>query len=154
MKQKDHSKVRKVKYDELKMQPYLKSEGFNQKEARMVTSLRSKCVIGIRHNFSKMFNDNLKCPLQCNIEIPQEDTLDHILLCPKLSTGSPLQINQIYGDLPQQKQIARVILRMMTLRIQLLQPPDDTHQQPTWGLVPGPPIQTASDVRNGYALTY
>ena len=154
LKQKDHSKVRTIKYDELKMQQYLKSEGFNQKEAKMLTSLRSNCVKGIRHNFSKMYKDNHKCPLQCNKEIPQEDTPDHILLCPILSSGSPLQINQIYGDLPQQQQVARVFIRLMTKRTQLLQPPDDTHHQPTRGLIPGPPIQTASAVRNGYALTY
>jgi hypothetical protein len=43
-----------------------------------------------------MYKDNLKCPLQCNIELPQEYIPNHILLCPKLSIGSPLQINQFY----------------------------------------------------------
>ena len=101
-----------------------------------------------------MYKDNNKCPLQCNKELPQEDTPDHILLCPILSSGSPLQINQIYRDLPQQQQVTRVFQRLMTKRTQLLQPPDDTHHQPTKGIVPGPPIQIASAGRNCYALTH
>ena len=102
VKQSKHSKVKQIKYEELKLQSYLKIGGFKQKEAKMLMALRSNCLKGIRHNFSKLIKDCLKCPLQCNIMKPQEDTQDHILFCTKLRTGSHPQINQIYGDVAQQ----------------------------------------------------
>ena len=48
--QKEHSKVNKIKYEELTLQPYLKSRNIKQKEAKMFTALRSNFLREIRHN--------------------------------------------------------------------------------------------------------
>ena len=42
--QKEHSKVKQIKYEDLTLQPYLKSDIFWQKIAKMLTALRSKSV--------------------------------------------------------------------------------------------------------------
>ena len=124
------------------------------KEAKMLTALRSNCVKGIRHNFSKQYKDCMKCPSQCNPLNQQEDTQDHILFCTKLSKGIYPQINQIYGDVPQQTSVTRVFLVLMNKRTKSLQTIEDQQQQPTGGNIPGPSILTATARRNGYTATH
>ena len=66
-----HKKVRHLIYKSLEIQPYLLSDILSQDDRKTLTALRSQCVKGIRHNFSKMYKMSLKCPLLCNPESPQ-----------------------------------------------------------------------------------
>ena len=117
----------------------------------MLTALRSNCVRGIRQNFKKMFKGCLTCPMKCNTINPQEDTLNHLLICNKISAGSPVHLDNIYGDVVEQQQVARVFVRLMKRRTQLLEEADAAglQLQPTGGVIPGP--SSSAFVENGYA---
>ena len=59
-----HKKLDGVKYDELKIQPYLINTQFNKKERELLYSLRSKCHKS-KFNFKKMNRNNLFCSFGC-----------------------------------------------------------------------------------------
>ena len=116
-----HKKVKHLKYEALKIQPYLTSDMFTQDDRKTLTALRSHCVKGVRHNFSKLFKLCLKCPLKCNREAPQEDTQDHLLKCVKLSKGINLNLNDIVSeDLHLQANIAKTITVLLKKRQRLI----------------------------------
>ena len=48
-----HKKVRHLIYNSLEIQPYHLSDMLSQDDRKTLTALRSHCVKGIRHNFSK-----------------------------------------------------------------------------------------------------
>ena len=131
--------------------PYLKSGIIKQKGAKMLTALRSTCLRGICHNFKKMFKGSLTCPLKCNITNPQDDTVNHILICQKISAGSTLNLDKIYDDVDEKHKIARIFVTLMKRRTQLLEEADAAglQLQPTGGVIPGP--SSSAFVENGYA---
>ena len=125
-KLKSHKKVRHLIYKSLEIQPYLLSDMLSQDDRKTLTALRSQCVKGIRHNFSKMYKMSLKCPLLCNDESPQEDTQDHILKCTKLSKGTQMNINKIYDDdLQVQANVVKAISMLLKTRHRLIEEQED-----------------------------
>ena len=119
-------KVRHLIYKSLEIQPYLLSDILSQDDRKTLTALRSQCVKGIRHNFSKMYKMSLKCPLLCNDESPQEDTQDHILKCTKLSKGTQMNINKIYDDdLQVQANVVKAISMLLKTRHRLIEEQED-----------------------------
>ena len=100
----------------------------SQDDRKTLTALRSHCVKGIRHNFSKMYKMSLKCPLLCNDESPQEDTQDHILKCTKLSKGTQMNINKIYDDdLQVQANVVKAISMLLKTRHRLIEEQEDVN---------------------------
>ena len=53
-----HKKVKHIRYEELNMQPYRKSEAISTETAKILTAVRSQCLKGIIHNFTKMYKSN------------------------------------------------------------------------------------------------
>ena len=91
--------------------------------------------------------------MKCNITNPQDDTLNHLLVCKKISAGSTSHLDNIYGDVVEQQQVARVFVRLMKRRMQLLEEADAAglQLQPTGGVIPGPSFSATTVVENGYA---
>ena len=87
----------------------------------MSTALRSNCVREICHNFKKIFKGCLACPMKCNTTNPQDDTLTHLLSCKKISAGSTVHLDKIYGVVVEQQQVARVFLKLIKRRKLMLQ---------------------------------
>ena len=119
----------------------------------MLTALRSQCVSGVSQNFSKMYKVCLKCPLQCNILNPHDDTQDHILSCTKLSQGGNPELNNIYGDIKEQSIITTVYLVLMDKRTHILQSLED-QLEPTGGNIPGLSVLSATAGGTGYTEKY
>ena len=90
--------------------------------------------------------------MKCNIPNSQNDTLSHLLVCPKISAGSTLHLDNIYGDVIEQQQVAREFVRFMRRRTQLLEEADPAglQLQPTGGVIPGPSFSATTVVENGY----
>ena len=91
-----------------------------------VQALRSHCVRGIKHNFSKMYKQNLKCSLNCSDENVFEDTQEHVLYCKILNNSvqeTPL-IHYMYGDTYQQNQLSKKFCTLMGTREHILEPHD------------------------------
>ena len=74
--QKEHSKMRNIKYNKFELTSYLNSPLFNNENRILLLALRTRTVRGIRNDFRGMYADNL-CPLGCG----DEDTLENVLTC-------------------------------------------------------------------------
>ena len=78
------------------MQNYLKSHMFNNHEASMLISLRSRTIREFGAKFP--YNINQMCPMGCITE----DTPEHILVCDHLNSEETrkqdIQYEQIFSD--------------------------------------------------------
>ena len=81
-RQKTHSKVKDIKYEELKIQEYLCSPLFSRKEQSLLFRLRSRTVAGIKADFGNMYGDDKSCPV-CTPHMHQ-DTIPELLSCPTI----------------------------------------------------------------------
>ena len=126
----NHEKVRHIHYESLKLQEYLTSELFSTKEAQMLTALRSHCIRGVRHNFSKMFKNNSKCPLNCSELTPHEDTQEHVLYCKTLNQSheETPNIQYMYGDVYKQHKLSQKFCTVMGTRAHLLEPQEEEEE--------------------------
>ena len=118
-----HTKVKQIKYTQLEIQSYLKSDVMSYEEIKTLTSFRSNCTRGIRTNFKKMFK-SLDCPLLCDTANPQIDSPSHILHCKKLRTETCNEdLTHIYGNIVEQETISKVLcklIRKRTMKMELM----------------------------------
>ena len=109
-----HSKVRKIKHSELKLQPFLASKHSEMtiKEKQFAVAARTR-MLELKANF-KVGAADTKCR-RCEGE---EETQEHLLHCPAMSDFSPVQGVPQYNDIfeenstkianiPQQDKVAR-----------------------------------------------
>ena len=76
-----HSKVKHIKFTELKMQEYLKSPTFTDEETSLLFALRSRTNESFKANFRNLYNNVVPCPLDCwENEETVEDTQPHLLV--------------------------------------------------------------------------
>ena len=113
------TKTKEIKYTELRMQDYLKTDKINNKEVAMLFAIRSKCVREIKSNFKNMYRTCQHCPLNCE-ESPINDTQEHVLQCSALG-GSNVEMDFIYASPVEQSSLFKVFSKLMTKREQLLE---------------------------------
>ena len=91
----NHSKVRKIKHSELKLQPFLASKHSEMtiKEKRFAVAARTR-MLELKANF-KVGAADTKCR-RCEGE---EETQEHLLHCPAMSDFSPVQGVPQYNDI-------------------------------------------------------
>ena len=119
--QSQHSKVRDIVYTKYEIQSYLKSGTFSNKEAEIITALRSKTLRGIKTNFHTQYSDNLDCNL-CGLFL---DTQEHCMVCPKILNNIDIQkehikYEHIFGTIEEQKEVAILYLQLVNCREELL----------------------------------
>ena len=116
-KKEGHKKVKNLVYHDLKIQPYLTSQLFNNEERNLIYSLRSMCHPA-KQNFHKMNKNNLLCSFGC----PQIENQFHIFMhCPYLKTpNQPICYENIFKNIEDQKQAIKVFLPKEKLRKQLI----------------------------------
>ena len=119
LQQKDNkSKLSKLSYKSLKIQPFLESKMFSRDEASYLLALRTRTVRGVRGDFRGMYPDTT-CPLRGCAE---EDTLSHVLVCQVLAqhrgVATPaVTLTDIYGDnITKQKKITTIHMELMETR--------------------------------------
>ena len=89
-----HSKVASINHDEMELQDYLAPNELSTHEARFIFHLRSR-MVDLKANFRGKHSDWL-CPL-CKCD---EDSQQHLLVCPELNEEDELVINlPNYNDL-------------------------------------------------------
>ena len=112
MKQ-EHSKMDDLVYNELKLQPYLKSENIPVHEAKNLFKYRVK-VAHFKENYKERYKDKVTvCPL-CTIHL---DTQAHALQCPEIK--SKIQIEGNYRDIFKNKipsEISKTLFKISQLR--------------------------------------
>ena len=135
------TKMEHIRYSKLETQPYLSSKSLCQDERNILTSLRSRCVRGIKQNFKNMHRQCLHCPLMCNSEHPFEDTQEHVLLCSKLK-GSYMDHDYVYSESMEQIEVTKQYTKLMEERTKLLEEGDS----PSTCCLPGASILDPSTI--------
>ena len=81
-----HSKVDHISFEELKIQPYLKSPLFSNMETSLLFALRSRTEETFKANFRNMYGNVVPCPLECKNKDDEkdDDTQKHMLECIKI----------------------------------------------------------------------
>ena len=99
-----HKKLENVKYEDLKIQPYITSKLFNQKERQLLYLMRSQCH-NSKNNFKKMYRNDIKCSFGCNAV---EDQIHIFTQCTKLKSSikdvQNVSYKDIYSKISKQKE--------------------------------------------------
>ena len=114
-----NTKLDNVNYTELSIQPYLTSNLFNNKEAKLLYALRSRCHAA-KVNFKKMHNNEVSCTFGC---LKDEDQQHVFTECSPLmlsnNMNETLKYDNIFGDTSQQKEAITKFLRIEVNRKEL-----------------------------------
>ena len=123
-----HSKIRDIKYKELKIQPYMKSGIFTNTMVTTLFNMRSSMTRNIKNNFSSMHKGNLGCKL-CQ-EPDMTDSQSHLSCCVELKEHlnlgeleavNSVTYNDIFGSLDKQREVSLILTRIMEIREDLLE---------------------------------
>ena len=122
--QSKHSKIRSIKYDELRCQPYMTSSIFTNEEVNLLHSLRSRSI-QCKVNFRGLHGDDLSCPLCTD---GSQDDQPHILTCNVLRrllksdnvANSEVKYDDIFGKIKQQKEVTVLFGKLLKIRKQLI----------------------------------
>ena len=109
--EKKHTKLDEIEYNELKIQKYLISDEFNNKERNLLYSLRSRCHSS-KTNFRKMNKHNLQCTFGCT---SIEDQRHIFLICNEIRSQINVrntQYENIFCDIDQQKEAIEIFLQI------------------------------------------
>ena len=106
--QEEHIKVKHIKYNDFKIQPYLASEMFSYEEASTLFNMRANTVNGFKKCFPKCYANDIKCKLGCL----SEDSINHIFQCTQLGVPSNISADSIFGSTKQQIEAVTVFLRL------------------------------------------
>ena len=127
--QKNHNKVKDIKYERMETQPYLKSPLFSNEETKLLFSLRTRTSEMFKGNFRNLHGGKVDCPLKCwaSDQLPVEDKQEHILSCTKLKLESSnvacteITYNDIFGEVQKQKEAINLFKDLMELKEKLLE---------------------------------
>ena len=118
------TKGKDLRYNRVEIQDYLKSD-VTKNEKSMLTAMRTRCVKTLKANFPRMHNVCKHCPLGCDIALPQEDTQEHILICPSLGEASNVEYDFIHAGVVEQALLVKEFIKRMETRTQLLEGLED-----------------------------
>ena len=120
-----HEKLDLIKYENLKIQKYLKSEIINVDKAKLIFKLRSHMYM-VKANFPTMYTKN-NLSLDCDLCFEEIDNQEHLLTCVKLKTEDDDQnISKVnYLDLYSNSvkkisKIAAIFEQKIKIRTQLM----------------------------------
>ena len=132
-KQKQHSKIKHIQYNQLKTQKYMVSPVFSNEEVNLLYALRSRAT-ACRANFKqKYIHTNILCTL-CQVEC---DDQQHILQCKvildeyksdDLAITSATYDDIFSDDVLKQKEVTTLFLKLFSIRDKLIEEktnPDD-----------------------------
>ena len=114
--QEDHIKIKHIKYNEFKLQPYLASELFTYEEASTVFNMRGNTVNGFKKCFPTFYANDIQCKLGCL----NEDSISHLLKCTQLGVSSEITDTDIFGSTKQQHEAVTVFIQRCSQRSGLL----------------------------------
>ena len=118
-----HEKGNNMYHENLKQpQSYLLTNKLNNKQASLLFNMRVQCVRGIKENFHKHYNNNLKCDL-CKNEI---DNQNHLLNCQVIKqhvklNNKTIKYEHIFGTLEEQITVTILLSALLEVRDWLLE---------------------------------
>ena len=121
--QSSHSKIKHIKYESLKIQPYILSKNLTDNEVNNLFALRSR-MIRVKENFKNQYLQNLKCQFQCEKVESQQHLLECESLIEKLNDDkydlTEVEYSDIFGNVKEQENIIHIYDKILTLRDELL----------------------------------
>lgn len=116
-----HSKMENLKYSELNLQPYLKSDKISVRIAKQLFRYRTK-MADLKDNFRSMYVDNNLCPLECG----QPDTQENLLTCSSISENfGTAEYNDLFtSNVDKNKVVIEALIKSMERRDQILEKQD------------------------------
>ena len=119
--QKEHTKIKDIKYDSFKIQPYLVSDTLNPEQTALLFNLRANTVNGFKMCFTSIYRNDLKCKLGCQ----ENDTLAHCISCKVIDTkmhkSSNINFSAIFATKEEQKNIVLEFTYRMNIRNSLIE---------------------------------
>ena len=118
-----HSKIRDIKYKNLKIQSYILSDQLSNEDVCMLFALRSR-MIKVKRNFSNQFGQNLSCTLGCRFEESQNHLLKCEYILNKMDDKDVLtdcEYSDLFGNIEEQVEIAKIFSEILKIREELLQ---------------------------------
>ena len=116
----EHKKLDGVNYQELKIQPYLTDTQFNQKERKLLYSLRSKCHKS-KFNFKKMNKNQLFCTFGCPIIEDQIHIFSNCVpILSNIKTQTHILLSFIDGNIGEQKEACTYFLEIEETRLHMM----------------------------------
>ena len=119
-KKETHQKIRNLEYEQLELEPYLKSNEFSGKERKLLTLLRSRCHPA-RNNFKKMYQNQIKCNFGCNEDEDQEHIFMRCEPIKKNVTSKNVEYGDIFKDMDKQKESIEHFLKIEAERIKAME---------------------------------
>ena len=119
-KKETHKKIKKLEYEQLELQPYLKSNEFSGQERKLLTLLRSRCHPA-RNNFKKMYQNQIKCNFGCNEDEDREHTFMRCEPLKKNVTSKNVEYGDIFKDMDKQKESIEHFLKIEAERIKAME---------------------------------
>ena len=118
-----HEKGNNMYHENLKQpQSYLLTNKLNNKQASLLFNMRVQCVRGIKENFHKHYNNNLKCDLCKN----ENDNQNHLLNCQVIKqhikwNNKTIKYEHIFGTLEEQINVTILLSALLEVRDWLLE---------------------------------
>ena len=125
-----HEKVKDVMYTQFESQEYLKSSIITNKEAELITALRSKTVRGIKSNYHTFYQEDL----QCNLCKKTQDTQMHCMNCEVILSRirdikSHIKYEHLFGNVNEQKEVAQLYIQLLAVREDLIMQKQQDEQE-------------------------
>ena len=115
LKQSGHIKIKHIKYQNNKVQPYLKSKLFSFEESATLFNLRSNTVNGYKICFPNVYRNDKSCKLGCL----EDDSIDHLYTCviiDRTCGKTKKRFSGVYASLTKQKEAASLFIKRHNTR--------------------------------------
>ena len=120
LKQSGHIKIKHIKYQNNKGQPYLKSNLLSSEESATLFNLRSNTVNGYKMCFPSVYRNDKSCKLGCLVY----DSIDHLYTCviiDKSCGKTKTRFSGVYASLPEQKEAASIFIKRHNTRSSIIE---------------------------------
>ena len=118
-----HEKGNELYHEDLKHpQSYMLTNKLNNSQVSLLFNMRVQCVRGIKDNFHRQYNNNLKCDLCKN----ETDNQSHILKCHVLKqhiqwNNEEAKYEHIFGTLQEQISVTILLSELLEVKERLLE---------------------------------
>ena len=118
----DHSKLKNILYQDLKMQPYLNSNLVNSNQAKQLFRFRTR-MSNVKSNFKSMYSKvGLQCPLPECLEIEDDKHLLECEITNRLRNDTSVEFKKLYtGNVKEQLIIIDLLVSAEKIRDTMLE---------------------------------
>ena len=128
------SKLNEIKYEDFKIQPYLRSNDLTEEEKSILFRIRTRTVDDIKTNFRTKFNNDLMCRL-CESETAEESQSHQLTCqsiieeCEELRKNKTVKYEDFFGHIESQVAATVLYKKVLETRTRLLKERENNDRQ-------------------------